>query len=216
MIRRALIAMLPLAALVGSIAGILSSVQSGRAVDDYDVYVNPGGSTNVLTCGFHVTCDATAYPDTNRTALDWGNSANASVYWRSFGFKGAGSQATIATGKIWNVTDTCKAVAVEVYSLANTYRGAEGYTHTILSGTDGRSFYIPGSASGAYKLEGPTGTTADSEISGCPWTAAHLHQFSDLSGWYRNSGVYPDEPSTGTGYDLTDVNNWQNRRPWAE
>lgn len=214
---RLAIAAFTVAALPGSLAGVLSSVRHGRAVDDYGVYVNPGADTNALTCRFHVTCDGD-YPDSNRTALDWGNDAYTynDVYWRSFGFKGVGSQSTIATGKIWDVTDACKAVAVEIYSLVNTYRGAEGYVHTLLSGTDGRSFYIPGSPSGAYKLEGPIGVTAESEIPGCPWTGPHLHQFSDLSGWYRNSGMYSDEPNTGTGYDLTDVDNWQNRRPWTE
>ena len=200
----------------GVTAGTLFGYRSSLATETYEVYVNPGPSTNSLTCGFHVTCDETVYPDTNRTALDWGNSGTASVYWRSFGYLSVGSLATIATGKVWDVTDSCKAVAVEIYSLANTYRGAAGYLHSSLSGTDGRSFYIPGSTTGAYKLEGPVATTASTEIGGCPWDAAHLHQFSDVSGWFRNSGIYSDEPATGTGYDLTDGDNWQNRRPWSE
>jgi hypothetical protein len=207
-----------LAAVGGSLAGILTNIEEGRAVDDYEVYVNPGGDSNALTCGFHVVC-RTPYPDTNRTALDWGNNPTTlnDVYWRSFGYKGIGSQSTIATGQVWNYTSDCNEVAVEIYSLASSYRGSERYVHTALVGSDGRTFYIPGSTTGAYKLEGPIGATvADEEDEDCDFDGPHLHQGSELSGWFRNSNVYPDEPSTGTGYSLTDGDNWQNRRPWSE
>jgi hypothetical protein len=201
--------------IAGLVLGALSNVTTGRALVDYEVYVNPGAATNSLTCGYHVTCDG-SYPDANRMGLDWGNSSGNSVYWRSWGYKSVGSQGTIASGKVWDVTDSCKAVAVEVYSTTNAYKGAAGYMHTNLSGTDGRTFYISGSTSGSYTSYGAIGTTAGSEIPGCPWTAAHLHQFSDVSGWYANGNVYPDEPGTGVGWDLTSADNWQNRRPWSQ
>jgi hypothetical protein len=180
-------------AIAGSAIGVISNLSVGRATTDYEVTVNPGGATNALICGFHVVCDEVNYPDANRTGLDWGNVADDAVYWRSWGYKSVGSQSTVAISKVWDVTDTCYAVAVEVYSITNVYKGAAGYVHTHLSGTDGRTFYVSGSTSGSYTSYGAIGTTSDSEISGCAWTAAHLHQFSDVSGWYRNSGVYPDE-----------------------
>lgn len=216
MITLAKFAVLAILSGTGTLLGVLSNVSIGRATVDYEVYVNPGAATNELTCGYHVTCDEINYPDANRMALDWGNDSGNNVHWRSWGYKSVGSQGTIASGKVWDVTDSCKAVAVEVYSTTSVYKGAAGYMHTTLSGTDGRTFYISGSTSGSYTSYGAIGTTAGSEILGCPWSDPHLHQFSDYSSWVANGNVYPDEPSTGTGYDLTSVDNWQNRRLWSQ
>jgi hypothetical protein len=124
---------------------------------------------------------------------------------------------TIAVGYVWDVTDVCNAVAAGINSVMSTYMGAAGYLHSTISGTPNRSFSIPGSTTGAFKQEGPIATTPTSEIPGCPWTGPHLHQFSDVSGWFRNSNVYVDEATPArSGWALSDEDNWQNRRPWSE
>ena len=174
--------------------------------------MNPGGSSNALSCGWHATCKGT-YPWGN--ALDWGNYGTQPVYWRSWATSDAGSD-TMAYGFPRNAdTATCYGAAVDVYSLGWAFRGTAVYLHTASTTT--ASFNINGSWIGSYTSGGQVGTTVSTEKTGdCPWTAGHLHQYSTALGWYANTGVYPSAPTGGTGYSLTDQANWQNRTSWSE
>lgn len=73
-------ALATLALLAGAIGALTSS--PARAVTSYGLYVNPGGSSNALTCGWHSTC---VWPYSWGNALDWGNDpyTNKYAYWRS-------------------------------------------------------------------------------------------------------------------------------------
>jgi len=53
----------------GAALGILTA-SSVHATSTHDVYVNPGGSTNSLKCGWHSVCES---PYSWGNALDWGN-----------------------------------------------------------------------------------------------------------------------------------------------
>jgi hypothetical protein len=109
----------------------------------------------------------------------------------------------------------CYGAAVDVYSLGWASRGTAAYLHTTSTTTT--SFQIGGSCSGSYTFGGQVGTTVASEKSNdCPWDNPHLHQYSTASGWYANTGLYPNAPSTGTGYGLADQGSWQNRTYWSE
>ena len=180
---------------------------SVHALTGFGLWVNPGGSTNALTCGWHSTC-LDPWPAGN--ALDWGNTGTQPVYWRSWATSDAGS-GTMAYGYPRDASSsTCYGAAVDVYSLGWAFRGTAVYLHTASTTT--ASFNINGSWIGSYTSGGQVGTTVSTEKTGdCPWTAAHLHQYSTALGWYANSGVYPSAPTGGTGYSLTDQANWQNR-----
>ena len=210
---RILALVLSFAAILGIGLGV--SPTPSLAVTSYEIRINPGGSTNALTCGWHATC-LTPYPWGN--ALDWGNSGNAYVHWRSWGYRGSGTGA-VGTADVYTAnTATCYQIAADIYSPLGSFLGDAAYMHTRINVSEGTNWSISGSVSGSYTSQSNIGYTATSELSAsCPWTAAHLHQYSTSgTGWYANTGVYPNAPSTGTGYSLTSANNWQNRRVWSE
>jgi hypothetical protein len=206
---------IPALAVLALTAGALGTLTASpaRAVSQYGLYVNPGASTNYLTCGWHSTCQ-TPYPAGN--ALDWGNDPyiNRQVYWRSWGTADSGS-GTMAYAYPYDAgSSICYGAGANIYDVGWTWRGAVVWLHTSLSGS-APTVYINGSWSGAYTNSGPMGSTVASEKHvSCPWDGPHLHQYSTASGWYANTGVYPSAPTTGTGYDLTSFGNWQNRTTW--
>jgi hypothetical protein len=62
--RRLLLAiMIPFVALTGLALGALTA-PNAHALVGYGLWVNPGGSTNALTCGWHDTC---------KSPWPWGN-----------------------------------------------------------------------------------------------------------------------------------------------
>lgn len=200
-------------ALVAAVVGALTSFPV-RAVTSYGLYVNPGASSNALTCGWHSTC---VWPYSWGNALDWGNDPdiNKYVYWRSWGTSDSGS-GTIGYAYPYDASSTiCYGAGSYVYDLNWFWRGSVVWLHTILSGS-APTVYLNASWSGAYTSAGPMGTTVRNEKdASCPWYGPHLHQYSTASGWYANTNIYPSAPGTGTGYDLTSFANWQNRTAWS-
>ncbi|MGE0600046.1 MAG: hypothetical protein AB7J35_09740 [Dehalococcoidia bacterium] len=214
MMRRGFVSVLVAMALAGSALGLLAPTP-GKAVTSYEIRVNPGGATNALTCGWHVTCKP---PITWGNALDWGNSANAHVHWRSWGYRGSGS-GNVGTAYVYTAnTATCYRIAADIYSTMGTFLGDAAYQHTRILVSEGTNWSIAGSTGWSYTSRGDIGYTVGTELAPtCPWTDPHLHQYSTSgSGWYANTDVYPDGPDEGTGYDLTSWSNWQNRRTWSE
>jgi len=208
---RSIVPALAVIAFASAAFGALTS-NSARATLSYGLYVNPGASSNALTCGWHQTCQP---PYTWGNALDWGNDPNTYkfVYWRSWGTADSGS-GTIAFAVPYNATGSCKGAGAHVYDLNWFWRGSVVWLHTDLSAS-APTVYINASWIGAYTSAGPMGTTASTELRGCPWDGPHLHQYSTASGWYANTGVYPIAPGTGTGYNLTAFGSWQNRTGWS-
>lgn len=209
-IRKLVIGLVAVAAL-SSFAGAMTA-PSAKATNNYGLWINPGGSSNALTCGWHSTC-LSPYPWGN--ALDWGNTTNQAVYWRSWATADTGS-GTVGYAFPYNATsEDCYGAGAHVYDLGWTHRGSVVWLHTALSGS-APTVYIDGSWSGAYTSSGSMGTTVGEELEPtCPWTDPHLHQYSTASGWFANTNVYPGAPSTGTGYALGNIANWQNRTSWV-
>jgi hypothetical protein len=203
-----------LLAVCGSVLGVLMA-SSVRATSTNDVYVNPGASTNALTCGWHDICE---YPYTWSNALDWGNDpyTNKYVYWRSWGVVASGS-GTMAYGYPYNASSTiCYGAGVNLYDTSWGYRGSVVYLHTSLSGS-APTVYVQGSWSGTFTSDGPMGTTVAGEKDvTCPWEAPHLHQYSTASGWWANTEVYPNAVNPQTSYNLAAFGNWQNRTNWTQ
>ena len=208
--------LLTLAILVGVAAGALTGRTGARAITAYDLYMMPGGVTNALTCGWHSACIS---PYSWGNALDWGNAGGNAVYWRSYGV--AVPTGAIGVGFPLDVSGTCKAAGVDVYDVGWIPRGRVVFTHTQLTRTT--SFAIAGGPplTPALTLLS-VGTTASTELYSCTsptpplWSGPHLHQYSTASGWYANTAVYPNAPSTGTGYNLGTWTNWQNRTYWYQ
>lgn len=207
--------------LAGVAVGSLSTnVSTTRAVSDYELYVNPGGSTNYLSCGWHSTC---LFPFPDGDALDWGNDpyTNNQVYFRAWGVKGYSGLVKIANGYVGRRdTMVCYQAVTDVVSLYGAYVGRTHYLHTLFTGSEGASFSIYGRDTGYFQTYGSFGVTVDGELTtSCPRgdDGPHLHQYSALGGtWTKNTGVYPAAPEEGTGYPLGDWNSWQNRTYWTE
>lgn len=214
MTRQSFVSVLVAMTLAGSALGLLAPMP-GRAATSYEIRVNPGGATNALNCGWHVTCVS---PFTWGNGLDWGNTSNAHVHWRSWGYRGSGS-GDIGAAYIYTAnTATCYRISADIYSALGTFLGNAAYQHMRILVSEGTNWSISGSTGWAYTSRSDIGYTVGTELSqNCPWTGAHLHQYSTSgTGWYANTNVYPNAPSTGTGYDLTSLSNWQNRRTWSE
>ncbi len=210
--RNVAIALVAVVVLGVSVVLGFASASPARATYGYGLYINPGAYRNAMTCGWHGECGDTP---TAGNALDWGNLGNDGVYWRSWATADSGS-GTIGYAYPQNSSSpACYITGANVYSLAWVWRGTVAYTHSSVSSTSG--IYINGSWTGAFTASGPIATTVSSEKSAdCPWSSAHLHQYSTSSGWYANTAVYPGYVNAGTGYDLNSFGNWQNRTSWSE
>src|SRR5262245_23006731 len=75
-----------LAALVGMTAGILAPEQVDATPISVELRVYSGAS-GYLTCGWHGECPDYPATPTGGDALDWDNSDNGDVYWRSYGYR---------------------------------------------------------------------------------------------------------------------------------
>jgi hypothetical protein len=207
--------------LIGGLAGLYAPRESEATVINYDLRVNPG-ATSTLNCGYHTgPCE---YPYPVGPALDWANSAGATIYWRSYGWCSILPCTTIATGTISSFLDQCYKVRVSITSTvpAGASQGSVDYTHSTTS-YSGTQFNING---GNYVWTGRSvGTTRSQDASGCPgwldtngdtipdYWPAHLHQTRNGTNWYNNSN-YPNAPGTGSGYPIT-TNGWyQSRHGW--
>ena len=207
---------IPLLALGVIGLAFIATNRGAKAAYPYDLYINPGGSTNLLTCGWHLDC---VPPYTASTALDWGNTSGQTVYWRSFGITTSGLG--VAGSASPRVADgTCYNFSVDIRSAYGASLGTEAYTHSQLSLATPFTINAGGPPSGAMTVV-TLGSTRGSELADCTrlklWTGPHLHQYStNAAGWSRNTGVYPNAPTGGTGYALNSIANWQNRRTWTE
>jgi hypothetical protein len=201
-----------LAAAVGIVIGF-TSVQQAKAVTTYTVEIM-GGATDYMTCGWHGVCSSSP---TSGTALDWAPYTNHAIYFRSWTYRGSGSQATVARGTVDVPSgQACKSVWVHISSAAGvTYRGTEKYVHST-STANGATIDIVATTSGFW-TQSQIGSTATTENTNCPWTGEHLHQFAyweNVGGSSRNTSVYPTY--VNPGYYYIDVKGYhQDRAYWS-
>jgi hypothetical protein len=181
--------------LVGALSAMYAPTPSAAIFADFEVRVHPGPSSASvpLTCGWHSNA-CPSNPSTGH-ALDWGNAAGATVYWRSFGYAQYSPSMTILTGRIVRVTnELCYRARVDLTDSQGYGRGSAVYTHSDTS-YGGTVFNISGGSgwTWTYRAVGYTRTT---DKSGCPgWIGnywpAHLHQSDSVTNWTRNSSKYP-------------------------
>jgi hypothetical protein len=187
--------------LVAGAAGALSAPAAKAVVVDGYVWMNPG-ATNSMTYGWHGDCDDTP---TSGVALDWSNSGGASVYFRGFGATLTGTGGAVGTGQAFTSNNGCYRIRLEIRDPAGTFRASGLYTHT--DQPQGGTFTIAGGSLGSPGYTSVViGKTRSSEMMGCPWTAAHLHQYGEDFG-SRNTGTYPTYVNAGT-YTATSISNW--------
>ena len=207
---------IPMVALAALGLAFVATNRGAQAAHPYDLYINPGGSTNLLTCGWHEACTSTPVIG---TALDWGNTSGQTVYWRSFGMTTSGLG--VAGSASTRVADgVCYNFSVDIRSAYGASLGTEAYTHSQLSLTTPFTINAGSPPSGTMTVTS-LGTTRSNELADCKnqgyWTGPHLHQYStNAPGWSRNSGLYPNAPAGGVGYPLNAIGSWQNRRTWTE
>jgi hypothetical protein len=204
--------LLAAAIFTGTIAGLVTS-RPARATTYFDLYVQPGGDSSSMTCGWH---GATGCPNLDGYALDWSSLYGPGVTWRSYGTAVPTSQ--IGTGYPGDASSTCTRLKVQVRSTADIWRGDVVYTHSEETTTS--SFAIQGGdvLTPAF-TSNYLGYTVTSEISGCPWKERHVHQYNSASGadniWYHNTGTYPYAPGTGN-WDPYSTQYWQSRTSWSQ
>lgn len=205
--------------LAGGLAGLYAPKGTEATVINYSVRVHPG-ATSTLTCGYH---NGPCPNQPGGPALDWANSANATVNWRSYGWCSILPCTVIATGTISSVLEQCYKVRVDVKSKvpAGVSQGTVDYTH---SGTSkaGTSFDIKG---GNYVWTAAgVGYTRSQDHPDCPgWVDTngdtikdywppHLHQTRNGTGWSNNSN-YPNGSASGT-YPITTLGWHQSSKGW--
>jgi len=194
-----------IAALLGGLAGLFlpdgpqSALREAKAAV---VFVRLGvhpGATNTLNCGWHGQCST---PPTRGTALDWNNSGNSSVSFRSWGYRSDGSTNEIGRGKIFDTTGFCYGVTVEVKDAFAFAKGQIGYTHSQ-TWTPNWDFTIRrnGVGWGAW-TDIQVGFTSNPETYNCrtdpdgpgplqpAWTGPHLHQVNVAGSWDVMTGYY--------------------------
>lgn len=160
------------AVLLLSVATGALTAPSARATTNWGLWVNPGASSNYLTCGWHSTCFS---PFTWGNALDWNNDpyTHKNVYWRSWATADTGS-GTMAYAYPYDATGTCYGAGAKGYDLGWTERGRVVWLHTQL-GAGAPTAYVQGSWIGSFTSAGPMGTTVETDKSGCPFDGPHLH-----------------------------------------
>ncbi len=200
------------AIMLGVVTG-LSSSKPTLATSSYDLYVQPGGASSYMTCGWHGT---TGCPNAGGYGLDWSSASGASVYFRSFG--GAVPATNIGTGYPGDASSTCTRAKVQVRSVADIWRGDVIYTHAEDTATS--SFTILGNTvtSPAF-TSSYVGYTLVSEVAGCPFFGQHLHQYNSASAsgnsWAHNTNVYPNATNPGN-WDPYNIAYWQAKTSWSE
>jgi hypothetical protein len=181
---------------LGSLVGVLTTGVTKGAEIYVSVYQHGGPSSISINCGWHSACVS---PYTSGSALDWQNSGNAAIYWRSYNFRSDTSNGTIGTGNIASNNGTCKGIRVDVYDIFGFTKGAIQYTHSQLS-QQYSSFGIFGGWGGPWQ-ELQIGRTASTEFSSCVnqglWSGPHLHQTRGAT-WWEVTGPYPSASSCHT------------------
>lgn len=223
---------LPLSAsaAVGAVAAFLAPGNSTAAVYHFQVKMHAGGSgtTEYLTCGWH---------DTGNRALDWGNSNEAGVLFRSQGYCSRGCVTVGKATAIQNDSPSCKRVAVDIKSNtpSGVLQGTIYYTHTYRSGS--AQFNIAGGSSSTYlesqwtryqvgqtvrKFDGdPVDPLED--YAACPTDGGHVHEYDGGgSKWYQNNpgpeefDPFPDgDYSPWQQYSVEQAASMQTRLSWS-
>lgn len=202
-----------LAAVVGGAYGLITPASPVRAVTvNVGLGINPGAS-NTLTCGWHSACIAGQYDP--RTALDWDNPDNGTVYWRSWGYRDDGYTGQIANAWLYTTnTPTCYQIRIDVWDVFGYLQGTEYYQHTT---TPWNGWSNPVNAGGGYwsYTSFAIGYSPATELSGsCSFFGSHNHQYGGPS-FGRNSPGYPDAPASATYADITQPGYWQNNKWWT-
>jgi hypothetical protein len=204
------------AVVAGTVAGLLSS-KPALALVASDLYMQPGGASSFMSCGWHGTSGC---PNLDGYALDWSSAAGPGVWWRSYGIR-------IPSGGIGNGYPSdastpnggCTRIGVDIYTTLK-WRGKVVYTHARMSNPPPTSFAIAGGSPTSPAFTSRSlGATIQSEGVNCPFTGQHLHQYNSTSGdgniWYHNTNVYPYAPGTGN-WDPYNWSYWQARTYWSE
>lgn len=164
--------------------GVLAPGPAEATSFSYSVWSQPGtsGSSATLTCGWHDNCTY----GSDGVALDWMNSEDAAVYWRSWS---SNSQGINSVGRVYVANQnsgSCYTTYGELKTLLGTSLNGIVYRHTSAS--------IPGSppyvSSGLYPATTSfvLGYTVDNDCAGA--YPAHLHQERGSSSWTKNT-YYP-------------------------
>ncbi|MGQ9573526.1 MAG: hypothetical protein ACUVV3_10180 [Dehalococcoidia bacterium] len=187
-------------AVIGALAGVYAPRTSEATIYHFQLLVHPGAS-QTLNCGWH-DGHCPNNPSAGH-ALDWANSAQYQINWRSFGWRSFSGSGVIARGTIKGVREECWKVKVEVRSSipSGVIQGVISYTHsdTSMSGT---TFDINGSSSYQWTARA-VGYTRETDEPGC-MTAHHLHQTDSVTGWSRNSAKYPTANECQPGWEGCD------------
>jgi hypothetical protein len=180
-------------ALVDMMVGLLIPKPAEGSVTYISVYQHGGPSSIALNCGWHVVCVS---PYSSGSALDWRNSGEAAIYWRSYNVRSDTPSGVIGTGTIASNNGTCKGIRVDVNDAFGFTKGAILYTHSELS-QGYTSFGIYGGWGGPWQ-ELQIGKTASSEFANCVsqgyWEGPHLHQDRGAT-WWQATGPYPPATS---------------------
>ena len=195
--------LLAAALVLGGVAGAVTyqspRVVEGQYITSYFLYVNPGGVSTNLTCGWHLECTAAGYnqPPFDQHGLDWGNIGGQEVYWRSWGghsgFDWGGSlgSAQISIDPV----SGCNRLLADVRDVFGGSRGRVKYTHTAMDlgfvlelGATSYSFPIGSVNGGLLFTQQQVGRTnaAATEAAACGYNpgtfGAHLHQLAFANG----------------------------------
>jgi hypothetical protein len=177
-----------LAVVFGLAAGMLAGHRDQDRVSaityDFYAWVHPGAQSH-LNCGYHTVCSGSANWG---TALDWHNSQNDPVYYRSYSDNSAGyswSASGLITG--WSESQ-CYFTFASLYKRTGAHFATIGYTYTG-SANWGNNFTV---WSGFYPAWTSTqvGYTV-SEPTSCDTTGAHLHQYTNYGGNHWVNSYYP-------------------------
>jgi hypothetical protein len=204
--------LVPLSVALGFVAGVLSP-KAADASGTFDLYIQPGGDSSSMTCGWH---GSTGCPNPGGFALDWSSLSGDNVTFRSYGT--AVPTSSVGVGYPGDASSTCSRNKVEVRSLADIWRGDVVWTHT--NENTYTSFVIYGGdvLSPAFTSV-HVADTRPTEIPGCPFSVQHAHQYNSASGsgntWYHNTNVYPNATNPGN-WSQYNMAYWQARTYWTE
>lgn len=194
---------------LAGLAGILSNAEVRADTINAYLWVNPGGGYDYMTCGWHGSCKPGE--ETAGVALDFRNYGGDWVYFRGFGERATGGAGNVGTGQPVDSTNGCYRVRVHIEDPNSTFLASAIYVHTNEPQDE---FDIAGGSTGnpAYTAQ-VIGKTVSPDKPGCPWTAAHLHQFGeDFDN--RNTGTYP-EFVNAQAVTASSISNWINNESFT-
>lgn len=185
---------LVLAAILGAAVGLLAPAPT-RASHAYLKFQPPAGHPLdhdvAHTCRWHSVCDP--FPPPPGTALDWDTDHDGWFdhynFFRAYGY---GSQTAFYV-TLYDASGTCTEARGRVYYSEDEFFtdvGTMRYVH-VTSWWDGDFFSLSFSSTGTLN-DIFDGFFVDPEKSGCPWSAAHVHEdhtllLGDVGSFSRNT-----------------------------